>query len=213
MKGKGMKNRAGAIFSALSMIFCAFLFINPVFCADDVKTAGNIDTNRNPDADKTIDIPAKGLAVTRGGEITQVTPEVVPVLKRIDINRISAAPAYETFEGLRLAKYFTIAQRVEIYQEARPIDAYIMDAKKIRWLHWNQPWNNPADFRSQIKPIFTRAYGTEVTMSDPRHPEGQWRYTLDYREIYQNQFPIYRMNPTAARIDIPYLVNTNYTHE
>ena len=100
-----------------------------------------------------------------------IQPE--PVLKRIDINRIGSAPNYETFEGLRLAKYFTIAQRVEIFQEAKPIDAYIMDAKKIRWQNQNMPWNNPADFRSQIQPIFTRAYGTEVTMSDPKDKEGQ----------------------------------------
>lgn len=130
--------------------------------------------------------------------------EKQPVLKKIDLSRIGAAGYYETFEGLRLAKYFTIAQRVEIYQEPKPIDAYIMDAKKIRYLHNNQPWDTQADFRAQIQPIFTRAYGTEVTISDPQDKEGQIKYTNDYRDIYGNQFPIYLEEPTR---------NVNYKHE
>lgn len=135
--------------------------------------------------------------------------DIQPVLKKIDINRIGAEPYYETFEGQRLgpyfpAKYFMVAQRVEIYQEPKPIDAYIMDAKKIRWLHSAQPWNEDCDYRSQLVPIFTRAYGTEITMCDPKNKEGQLRYTHDYRDIYNGQFPIYLEEHTR---------DVNYKHE
>jgi hypothetical protein len=185
------------------IILCSILFVNPAFSA--AETGYSTSELGQP--------PAEGLTITPKGVVKEVKLQPEPILKKIDINRIGSAPYYETFEGLRLAKYFTIAQRVEIYQEARPVDAYIMDAKKIRWLHWNQPWNNRADYRSQIKPIFTRAYGTEITMSDPKNKEGQIRYTHDYRDIYQNQFPVYQLNPQAGRIDIPYTRNTNYKHE
>ena len=196
------------------IVFCGLLFANPALCADKSDTAttdlgtakvsntadtatSNV-TNTGYSESELGQPPAQAITVGPQGVIKETPAIAQPVLKRIDINRIGSAPSYETFEGLRLAKYFTVAQRVEIYQEARPIDAYIMDAKKIRWLYpgsvkepYRQPWNNAADFRSQIKPIFTRAYGTEVTMSDPKNKEGQIRYTLDYRDIYQNQFPIY----------------------
>ncbi|MDD5136595.1 MAG: hypothetical protein PHX20_02790 [Candidatus Omnitrophica bacterium] len=192
---------------AAGIISCCLLFASPAFCADesDLPKLGP-------------DIPsAKGIAITKNGIVKNITPMEEPVLKRIDINKIGVTPYYPTFEGLRLAKYFTIAQRVEIFQEPRPIDSYVLDAKKIRYLHWNQPWNTPGEYRQQIKPIFTRAYGTEVTMSDPRNKDAQWRYTHDYRDIYQNQFPIYRLNPQqltpTSGFDIPYLINTNYSRE
>ena len=194
--------------------FCGLIFVTPALCADKTDTAttdlGTAKVSTTPDtatsnvtntgySDSELGQPQAEAIVVSPKGIVKETPAIAqPVLKRIDIDRIGSAPNYETFEGLRLAKYFTIAQRVEIYQEAKPIDAYIMDAKKIRWLYpgsvfnpYSQPWNQPSDFRSQIKPIFTRAYGTEVTMSDPKNKEGQIRYTLDYRDIYQNQFPIY----------------------
>ena len=117
-----------------------------------------------------------------------------PVLKKMDINRIGASPYYETYEGLRLLKYFTVGQRVEIYQEARPIDSYILDANAMRYLYHNTPWNQKADYRTQLVPIFTRAYGTEITFSDPKNKEGQIRYTHDYRNIYRNYFPKYDYN-------------------
>ena len=114
-----------------------------------------------------------------------------PVLKKMDVDRIGASPYYETYEGLRLLKYFTVAQRVEIYQEPRPIDAYILDAFAMRIIYPHTPWNIQSDYRTQITPIFTRAYGTEITMSDPKNKEGQIRYTHDYREIYRNYYPKY----------------------
>ena len=211
----------------ITIVFCALLFVNPAFCADKPDTTTDLGTAKisNTGDTATSNVintgyseselgqpKAQSIDVTSQGIIKE-TPMAQPVLKRIDINRIGSAPSYETFEGLRLAKYFTVAQRVEIFQEARPIDAYIMDAKKIRWLHWNESWNTAAQFREQIKPIFTRAYGTEVTMSDPKNKEGQIRYTLDYRDIYQNQFPIYQLNPQSDHTDIPYTINVNYKHE
>ena len=123
-------------------------------------------------------------------EPVQVKPIVEPVLKKMDVDKIGASPYYETYEGLRLLKYFNVAQRVEIYQEARPIDAYILDAFAMRYGNWpHVPWNIKSDYRTQLTPIFTRAYGTEITMSDPKNKEGQIRYTHDYREIYKNYFP------------------------
>ncbi len=187
-----------------AVIFYGFLFISPAFSNADTDSPTTADTGYSKSE---LGQPAaQGITVSPQGLTKEVTIQPEPVLKRIDINRIGSAPNYETFEGLRLAKYFTIAQRVEIFQEAKPIDAYIMDAKKIRWQNQNMPWNNPADFRSQIQPIFTRAYGTEVTMSDPKDKEGQIRYTHDYREIYHNQFPVY-----YSAYD--HQVNTNYKHE
>ena len=123
-------------------------------------------------------------------EPVQVKPLVEPVLKKMDVSRIGASPYYETYEGLRLLKYFTVAERVEIYQEARPIDAYILDAFAMRYQNWpHTPWNIKSDYRTQLRPIFTRAYGTEITFSDPKNKEGQIRYTHDYREIYNNYYP------------------------
>jgi len=119
-----------------------------------------------------------------------------PILKKMDVNKIGASPYYETYEGLRLLKYFTVAQRVEIYQEPRPIDSYILDAHAMRYLYERTPWNIKSDYRTQLVPIFTRAYGTEFTMSDPKNKEGQIRYTLDYREIYKNYFPKYQYTIT-----------------
>ena len=124
-------------------------------------------------------------------EPVEVKPLAQPVLKKMDVNKIGASPYYETYEGLRLLKYFNVAQRVEIYQEARPIDAYIMDAFAMPKIHGNTPWNIKSDYRTQLTPLFTRAYGTEITMSDPKNKEGQIRYTHDYREIYRNYYPKY----------------------
>jgi len=128
-------------------------------------------------------------------------PDEVYVLKKTELDRIAAQAAYETFAGIRFAKYFSVGQRVEIFQQAKPIDAYVMDTKAIRWLGTtvgNPPparqWDTPAQFRSQIVPLFTRAYGTQFTMDSPldkRHSGqvAQIRYTLDYRELYREYYP------------------------
>ena len=121
-------------------------------------------------------------------EPATVKPLIEPVLKKMDVNKIGASPYYETYEGLRLLKYFTVAQRVEIYQEPRPVDSYILDAFYMN-KNYGYDWYHDVNYRSQILPIFTRAYGTEITMSDPKNKEGQIRYTHDYREIYKNYYP------------------------
>jgi hypothetical protein len=140
------------------------------------------------------------------------------VLRKLDMNKIGTEASYEQFEGLRLAKYITVAQRVEIYQEPRSIDAYIMDAKAMRYLYgspsnisrklrWVQTWDTPAHFRQQIIPLFTRAYGTEFTMSMPRggpdDPGGfaQIRYTLDYRDIFNQYYPKYAYNSDSFKVE------------
>lgn len=163
------------------------------------------EPEETPPPPQPVSTEAESIDLGDDSAATQETAfQKTPILKKIDISRIGAAPYYEEFQGLRLAKYFTVAQRVEIYEEPKPIDAYIMDAKKIRYLHAARPWNQASEFRSQIAPIFTRAYGTEITISDPEDREGQIRYTHDYREIYNNQFPIYFEEPTR---------NVNYKHE
>lgn len=166
------------------------------------------DASRQPSQQPMPSTPQRPTGETldlRTGNIQEGSAIKTPLLKRIDIERIGAAPYYEEYQGLRLAKYFTVAQRVEIFEEPKPIDAHILDAKKIRYVNANQPWDQVSQFRSQASvPIFTRAYGTEITVSDPNDKEGQIRYTHDYREIYGNQFPIYMQD--NAR-------NVNYKHE
>ncbi|MFA4981862.1 MAG: hypothetical protein WC592_05265 [Candidatus Omnitrophota bacterium] len=210
-----------------TVIIASFLLVNPAFSLDEaslakpqtavqsmVKQAAKETPSSGTDKVEAMEQPpAEGLSFNLEGPIVKAPAAKTPELKKIDINKIGASAYYETYEGLRLLKYFTVAQRVEIYQEPRPVDAYIMDAKKIRWLHWNMPWNEKVRYREQIQPIFTRAYGTEITMSDPKDKEGQWRYTHDYRQIYHNQFPVYQMNPQANRRDIIYTWNTNYKAE
>ena len=196
-----------------ALIFFAAFFMNTALFAEQDEKAQSVSTEPDglpimPSAPPVAG--AKTLGFGPGGKAEVITAVEEPILKRIDVNKIGATPYYETFEGLRLgpyfpAKYFQIAQRVEIYQEAKPIDAHILDAKKIRWLHNAQPWNTKPDFRSQANvPIFTRAYGTEITMNDPKNKEGQLKYTKDYRDIYGNQFPIYLEEPNR---------DVNYKHE
>lgn len=120
-----------------------------------------------------------------------VKKDEVKILKRAEIERIGAEAAYEEFAGLRFGKYFSVGQRIEIYQEARPIDSYVMDAQ---YFQAGQAWDTPVQFRQQIVPQFTRAYGTQLTMDNPKDPSGQVaqiRYTLDYRDIYKQYYPKY----------------------
>ena len=59
------------------------------------------------------------------------------VLKRIDPYRIGAQTYYETFGGVRVPEKILrspsigVGQRVEIYQEPKPVDAYIIMAKEM----------------------------------------------------------------------------------
>ena len=120
--------------------------------------------------------------------------EKIQILQKSGIDRIGVQAAYDDFTGIRFGKYFSVGQRVEIFQEARPIDAYILDAKAIRYLGADGAvlkWDTPAHFRSQIMPMFTRAYGTEFTMDNPDDPGTQIRFTLDYRDIYKQYYPKY----------------------
>jgi hypothetical protein len=159
---------------------------------EDVPSrAITIDTEGNSVTESDKEAVGEDIKFVKGiREPLTVKPLAEPVLKKMDVNKIGASPYYETYEGLRLLKYFSVAQRVEIYQEARPIDSYIMDAFAMRYGNWpHTPWNIKSDYRTQLTPIFTRAYGTEITMSDPKNKEGQIRYTHDYREIYRNYYP------------------------
>jgi len=132
------------------------------------------------------------------------------VLKRIDPDRIGAQTYYETFGGVRVPEKILrspsigVGQRVEIYQEPKPVDAYIIMAKEM--LHeeglstnglqrrWYRGQNmTPAHYRSIILPLFVRAYGTEFTASDPNESKsdekGQVKYTIDYRDVYREYVP------------------------
>ena len=157
-------------------------------------TNNNMDNsvNQQPSAEE-IDISSSSKQPVIKSAIEQ------PILKKMDISRIGASPYYETYEGLRLLKYFTVAQRVEIYQEPRPIDSYILDAFAMRIIYPNTPWDIESDYRTQLTPVFTRAYGTEITMSDPKNKEGQIRYTHDYRQIYKNYWPKYQYQNSTLK--------------
>lgn len=156
-------------------------------------------TRAFPSADPSTDASAKEIDLVLGKGVVVGKAVEEPVLKKMDISKIGASPYYETYEGLRLLKYFTVAQRVEIYQEPRPIDSYILDAFAMRVIYPNTPWNIDSDYRTQLVPIFTRAYGTEVTISDPKNKEGQIRYTHDYREIYKNYWPKYQYQNSTLK--------------
>ncbi len=153
----------------------------------------------SPATDPSKDTQAKEIDLVLGKGVVIGNAMEEPVLKKMDVNKIGASPYYETYEGLRLLKYFTVAQRVEIYQEPRPIDSYILDAFAMRVIYPNTPWNIDSDYRTQLVPIFTRAYGTEVTISDPKNKEGQIRYTHDYREIYKNYWPKYQYQNSTLK--------------
>ena len=166
--------------------------VNQKAATSDVAQVNMNDVNIDKDINQP---PAEELVYSGKLKKSIVKPGAEePILKKMDVNRIGASPYYETYEGLRLLKYFTVAQRVEIYQEPRPIDSYILDANAMRYLYHNTPWNQKADYRTQLVPVFTRAYGTEITFSDPKNKEGQIRYTHDYRNIYRNYFPKYDYN-------------------
>ena len=130
------------------------------------------------------------------GEELKERPDRVRVLRPAGIERIGSEVAYEDFAGVRFAKYFSVAQSVEIFQQAKPIDTYILDAKAIRILGNGAgasssvlEWNEPVEFRSQITPEFTRAYRTQFTLDNPEIPGGQIRFVLDYRDIYRQYYP------------------------
>lgn len=121
-------------------------------------------------------------------------PERVFVLKKTDPDRIGAEAAYEDFAGLRFGKYFSVGQRVEIYQEAKPVDALILNMKKSSYFPRRRNIDTPVEYRQFVVPTFTRAYGTQFTLDNPEDPSGQvaqWRYTLDYRDIYKQWYPVY----------------------
>ena len=172
----------------LSSLFCGVSFIaRPAFCAEEsskidltapfVRLINVISKELNPPEEKP-EGPSKE------------KPEEVKVLAEAGMERIGAESAYEEFEGLRFGRYFTIGQRIEIYQEARPIDSYMLDAKMMSTLY-RYPWNTDVDYRSQIIPQFARVYGTQITMNKPGDREAQIRCTIDYRDIYKQYYPKY----------------------
>ena len=134
------------------------------------------------------------------------TPEEIYQLKKIDPNRIGAESSYTTFGGFRPIEYVLknpvlgVGQRVEIYQEPKPVDAYMIMAKEMQYV-WNDFYGmrqnsvqqTPANLRSIVQPLFVRAYGTEFTLSDPKESssdiKGQIRYTIDYRDVYREYYP------------------------
>lgn len=171
------------------MVFAAA----PQESTEFVEGRGGLPSDLTPVDVKDVNKPvAEQISFSAKDQKTEIKKALEePVLKKMDVSKIGASPYYETYEGLRLLKYFTVAQRVEIYQEPKPIDSYILDAHAMRYLYNNTPWDIKSDYRTQLVPTFTRAYGTEITISDPKNKEGQIRYTLDYRDIYKNYWPKY----------------------
>ena len=137
---------------------------------------------------------------------TVEVPEQIYQLKKIDPNRIGAETSYETFAGVRVPEKILrspsigVGQRVEIYQEPKPVDAYMIMFKEMQHTYadvhgyWRGDITyDAANFRNIVQEQFTRAYGTEFTLSDPKESsstiKGQVRYTIDYRDIYREYYP------------------------
>ncbi len=135
-------------------------------------------------------------------------PQEIYVLKKIDPNRIGTEVSYETFAGVKIPEKILkspsigVGQRIEIYNEPKPIDAYMIMAKEMQYIwsdfhRWrqNSVEMTHANYRSIIVPLAVRAYGTEFTVSDPNasksDTQGQIRYTLDYRDVYREYYPKY----------------------
>ncbi|MBN2453141.1 MAG: hypothetical protein JXB40_02615 [Candidatus Omnitrophica bacterium] len=132
-------------------------------------------------------------------------PEQIYQLKKIDPNRIGVEVAYEQFAGVKIPPKILpspavgFGQRVEIYQEPKPVDSYMIMFKEMRHIYsdinpnWREIDFEPCSYRSLVKPLFVRAYGTEVTISDPKESssliKGQIKYTLDYRDVYNEYDP------------------------
>lgn len=135
------------------------------------------------------------------------TPVEVYQLKKIDPSRIGVESSYVTFGGFRPFDYVMknpalgVGQRVEIYQEPKPVDAYIIMFKEMQHTYsdFHRYWTGnhsefkDVDFRTIVQPLFVRAYGTEFTLSDPDESssdiKGQLKYILDYRDVYREYYP------------------------
>lgn len=180
-------------------VFCGVLAAQSAFPLERKYLKVKLQVLDEPDRPEPAEEKPKKNGFLINNAFKKIMPEKakskkVHVLKKADIERIGALASYDEFSGLRFGKYFSVGQRMEIFQEARPIDAYILDAKAIRYLGRDGAvlkWDTPAHFRSQIVPMFTRAYGTQVTMDNPDDPGTQIRYTLDYRDIYKQYYPKY----------------------
>ena len=180
----------------ISSIFCLSLVV-PVFSQPrGASAAEKEEIGVTQPASNKIDLP------------TVETPEKVYQLKKIDPNRIGAEASYTTFGGFRPIDYVMkspalgVGQRVEIYQEPKPLDAYMIMFKEMQHTYsdFQGYWKGnviyeDCAFRSIVQPLFVRAYGTEFTLSDPKESssdiKGQLKYTIDYRDVYREYYPKY----------------------
>ncbi len=184
-------------FRAASIIVVIFSFslVLPVFAQPrGVSVAEKEEIAVAQPSTEKIDIP------------TVQTAEEVYQLKKIDPNRIGAEASYTTFGGFRPIDYVMkspalgVGQRVEIYQEPKPVDAYMIMFKEMQHTYsdFHGYWKgnvqyDESHFRSIVQPLFVRAYGTEFTLSDPKESsqdiKGQIKYTIDYRDVYREYYP------------------------
>lgn len=177
--------------------------------------AQNTALKSSPAAETPVQNNKDSIDMEQPVEVTELAKANIPAiekpaeiyqLKKIDPNRIGAESSYVTFGGFKPVDYLMknpslgVGQRVEIYQEPKPVDAYMIMAKEMQhvWSDyhgWRQQsvQQTPANLRSLIVPLFVRAYGTEFTLSDPNASEhdiqGQIRYTMDYRDVYREYYP------------------------
>lgn len=184
----------------LAIIFIASSFFSLIAANPAIAQSNNTnskeDINVTQPIDQKIDLPSVE------------KPEEIYQLKRIDPSRIGTEISYETFAGVKIPEKilkspsFGVGQRVELYQEPKPVDAYMIMFKEMRHVYsdFHQYWRNdviltPAHFRSIVQPLTVRAYGTEFTASDPKEAssdiKGQVKYTIDYRDIYKEYYPKY----------------------
>ena len=159
------------------------------------------DTPKDAREEISVDQPGESKITLPSVEV----PEEIYQLKRIDPNKIGAGTSYETFAGVKIPEKILkspsigVGERVEIYQEPTPVDAYIIMFKEMQHTYndfqgyWRPAVFEDVHFRSIVHPLFVRAYGTEITASDPKESssdiKGQVKYTMDYRDVYREYYP------------------------
>ena len=109
--------------------------------------------------------------------------------------------SYEETDGFRLVRMFDwigpgvnsidavgVAGRAEFGEETFPLESFILDAKKIDVIRFGR-WETREQYRSQIMPITSKAFGLDTYFTYGNLPK--FTFTYDYREIYHQYQALY----------------------
>ena len=122
----------------------------------------------------------------------------------LEQERPGLSRSYQESDGFRLVRMFDwidgidaidmigIAGRVELVEEPFPLEALILDAKKIeiiktadyetKGVRKGMHWETRDQYRTQILPIYTKSTGIDAYFTYGNLPK--FIFTYDYREIY-----------------------------